>query len=196
MVANTVVGQPSMTRERSDSEDVEQEIERLRIDQAILAAMLLSVRTNNDASTLSIDQQQLNDSRETLFRKRQSQTAACLPRTAAILKPNFSHAYRSFAEGYQPNGSKAILDEAIAFASHIEKHHVLKGWKADAVRYDLLLCQWKRRKFFFNMQRLTYDIPGWLPDHNEHPRQKSLLFIAWRSGKLGKIHLLYRGPFL
>jgi hypothetical protein len=184
-----------MTRERSDSEDVEREIERLRIDQEALAAMLLNVRTNTDASTLSIDQQQLDDSRETLFRKRQSQTAACLPRTAAILKPHFFSEYRSFAGGYQPNGSKAILDEAIAFARYIQKRHVLERWKADAVRYDLMLCRWKRNKFFFTIQRLTYDIPGWSPDHNEQPRERSLLVIAWRFGKLGKNHLLYRVPF-
>ena len=184
-----------MTRERSDSEDIEREIERLRIDQETLAAMLLSVRTNTEAPTLSIDQQQLNDSRETLFRKRQSQTAACLPRSAAILKPNLFHDYRGFAEGYQPNGSKAILDEAIAFARHIQKRQVLERWKADAVRYDLMLCRWKRNKTFFNIQRLTYDIPGWSLDNSEQPYKKSLLVIVWRFGKLGKIHMLYRVPF-
>lgn len=184
-----------MTKERSDKEDVEREIEKLRIDQETLAAMLLNVRTNTDPSTISIDQQQLEDSRETLFRKRQSQTAACLPRSAAILKPNLFHDYRGFAEGYQPNGSKAILDEAIAFARHIQKRQVLERWKADAVRYDLMLCRWKRNKTFFNIQRLNYDIPGWSPDHNEQPRKRSLLVIAWRCGKLGKIHLLYQGPF-
>ncbi len=190
MVANTVVGQPSMTRERSDSEDVEREIERLRIDQETLAAMLLRVRTNNDASTLSIDQQQLDDSRETLFRKRQSQTAACLPRTTAILRQNFFIEYRSFAEGYQPKSSKAILDEAIAFASHIPKHHVLERWKAEAVRYDPLFCRWKRNKLFFTIDRLTYDLPGWSLAITEPPHKKSLLVIAWRCGKFGKIHLL------
>ncbi len=195
MVSSTVVGQPSMTRERSDSEDIEREIERLRIDQETLAAMLLSVRTNTEAPTLSIDQQQLNDSRETLFRKRQSQTAACLPRTAAILKRDFFHEYRSFADSYQPNGAKAILDEAIAFAGYIQKHHFLEGWKADAVRYDLSLCRWKRNKFFFTIKRLTYDIPGWSLDNSEQPYKKSLLVIVWRFGKLGKIHMLYRVPF-
>jgi hypothetical protein len=184
-----------MTNEGSDTEDVEREIERLRIDQEALAAMLLNVRTNTDASTLSIDQQQLDDSRETLFRKRQSQTAACLPRTAAILKQDFFSEYRSFAESYQPSGAKAIMDEAIAFATHIQKHHVLEGWKADAVRYDLLHCRWKRNNFFCTIRRLTFDIPGWLPDNTEQPRKRSLLVIAWRCGKLGKIHLFYRGPF-
>ncbi len=184
-----------MTREYSNSDDVEREIEKLRIDQEALAAMLLNVQANTDASTLSIDQQQLDDSRETLFRKRQSQTAACLPRTAAILKPNFVSEYRNFAEGYQPNGSKAILDEAIAFAGYIQKHHFLERWKADAVGYDLLLCRWKRHKFCFNIQRLIFDVPGWFPDHNEQPRKRSLLVIGWRCGKFGKIHLLYRGTF-
>lgn len=192
MVSNTVVGQPSMTRDRRDTEDVEREIEKLRIDQETLAAKLLNVQTNTntDAAALFIDQQQLDDSRETLFRKRQSQTASCLPRTTAILKQDFFSEYRSFAESYQPTGAKAILDEAIAFAVHIQKHHLLEGWKANAARYDLLLCRWKRNKFFFTIERLSFDIPGWSPESAERPRRKSLLIIAWRFGKLGKIHLL------
>jgi len=192
LASNTVVGQLSMTSDRRDTEDVEREIEKLRIDQETLAAKLLNVRTNTnaDATALFIDQQQLDDSRETLFRKRQSQTVACLPRTKAILKQDFFNVYRSFAESYQPNGAKAILDEAIAFALHIQKHHVLEGWKADAARYDLLLCRWKRNKFFFTIRRLSFDIPGWSSESAELPRMKSLLIIAWRFGKLGKIQLL------
>lgn len=179
-----------MTRDRCDTEDVEREIEKLRIDQETLAAKLLNVRTNTDAAALFIDQQQLDNSRETLFRKRQSQTAACLPRTTAILKRDFFSEYRIFAESYRPNGAKSILDEAIAFALHIQKYYLLGGWKSDAARYDLLLCRWKRNKFFLTIQRLSFDIPGWSPENAELPRMKSLVIIAWRFGKLGKIQLL------
>ena len=72
-----------------------------------------------------------------LKRKRLGEVRELLPRSAKALNKDFSKFFWQCAETYNPQGIKKHLDDAIAFATYIEKmNNIEPEWILDLVKYE------------------------------------------------------------
>jgi hypothetical protein len=139
------------------------------------------------ASSMGLSETDLVQSRETLFRKRCSQSRHLLPRTAELLKPNFVSVYRQFADDNHINGPNAIPREAIAFAlwlaPWIAGQHANPPWVAELARWETSGCYWSTSKIFVWLFKFEYDFQTSSTQSTDGPKKRRNFWVVARCYK-------------
>lgn len=102
--------------------------------QSVGAELGLSDEEINQLSQLSA--QQVNIFANSLKWKRLGEVRELLPRTARVLGKNFNDLFWRYAETHIPQGINKHREDAIAFASFIQKQDIEPAWVSDLVRYE------------------------------------------------------------
>ncbi len=119
--------------------------------------------------------------RETLIRKRLSQTKHLMPLTVESLGPRFRPLFRQYAERNHVNGRDAIVRDSLLFAQWLNRKEV-----ADTILQDeraqmvIQLATWesmpyacKSRSLCIRLVRLDWDFGGW-SDQTKLPPKKRI----------------------
>lgn len=137
------------------------EHESLRKLQAELARCLIGHDgSSGDCHLQHLAKVDLDRSRETLLRKRISQTRALLPKTAASLGTDFQKWFREFADKHHFNGLHAISQDTIAFAYWLSVKKTDRLWIGQLARWESIDCHWPLARTFIKFFRFE---PIFLP---------------------------------
>jgi hypothetical protein len=156
-----------------------QEDDSLRQMQIEIARALTESRTALiDCDALKLSASDLEQSRETLIRKRISQTRHLLPRTALAMGMNFNRLLREFASTNHFNGSNAIAMDAIAFARWLSETNTAMPWVRQLALWESMDCYWSTAKFYIRFFRFHYDFTS--PFEPGIPRERRSFWCCWR----------------
>lgn len=169
------------------------EDEALRILQAELARCLTQPSIPFAGRQVqSLHKPELDQSRETLVRKRMSQTRDLLPRTAALLDTSFYTSFREFAIGHHFNGPAAISKDAIAFSKWLSTNKMYSPWIGQLAQWESVDCHWPTGKTFIRFFRFEYDFATPV-QMAEPPKKRTSFWCCVRCfGWFRKIRLLGR----
>ena len=149
-----------------------QEDDSLRQIQAEIARVLTEPRTASiDGDSLMLSVSDLEQSRETLIRKRISQTRHLLPRTALAMGLNFNSIFREFASTHHFNGSNAIALDAIMFARWLSETKTGTPWVRQLALWESMDCYWSTAKFYLRFFRFQYDFASPFESGEPRPRR-------------------------
>lgn len=120
-------------------------------------------------------------SRETLIRKRISQTKHLMPLTAEALGPRFRQLFRQYAERNHINGRDAIVRDSLLFAQWLNRKELADMAAQDEyVQMAIQLATWesmpyacKSRSLCIRLVRLDWDFGGW-SDPTKLPQKKRI----------------------
>jgi hypothetical protein len=135
---------------------MEQENDSLRQIQVEIARVLTESRTAS-IDSLKLSASDLEQSRETLIRKRISQTRYLLPRTASAMGAKFSRSFREFSAMHHFNGSNAIAMDAIKFAAWLNKSKLVTPWMGQLALWESMDCHWSMAKIYVKFFRFQFD---------------------------------------
>lgn len=148
------------------------------IQVAIARALTESEMSPTDCGRMNLSATELEQSRETLIRKRISQTRHLLPRTASILAKDFSPLFREFAATRHFNGSNAMAMDAIAFAKWLEGKTIAVPWIGQLALWESMDCLWLVAKIYVKFYRHRYDFSR--PFQAGHPTKKNSFWCCLR----------------
>jgi hypothetical protein len=80
--------------------------------------------------------EQLQQARETLFRKRRAQTKSLLPRTAAMLEEQYTPLFRVYSTEQHYSGYRAPLLDAVGFSRWLAIHRKQPAWLQDVAAWE------------------------------------------------------------
>ncbi|MCY2983445.1 MAG: hypothetical protein NTY15_07370 [Planctomycetota bacterium] len=156
-----------------------QEDDSLRQIQVEIARVLTESRTAPiDCGSLTLSASDLEQSRETLIRKRISQTRQLLPRTALAMGLDFNSIFREFAATHHFNGSNAIAMDAIALARWLSETEIAMPWVGQLALWESMDCYWSTAKIYVKFFRLQYDFT--IPFESGMPRKRRSFWCCWR----------------
>jgi hypothetical protein len=134
------------------------ENDSLRQFQIEIARVLTQSKTTPvDNERMKLNTSELEQSRETLIRKRISQTRYLLPRTASAMGTPFNHLFREFAMKHHFNGSNAIAMDAIAFSTWLNRSKNASPWIRQLAMWESMDCHWSLGKIHIKFYRFQYD---------------------------------------
>ena len=110
-----------------------------------------------DSHVTGLSKLDLDLSRETLIRKRLSQTRNLLPRTAAWMGPQFAEQFREFAETHHFNGEYAISKEAVFFSNWLVTRKLAYPWIGQLAQWESMECHWSLGRISVRILRSEYD---------------------------------------
>lgn len=123
-----------------------------------------SSQNSSQAAEFGIDDIDIARSRETLIRKRLSQTRHCLPRTARALEIDYERLFRIYAGSHHTNGPDAIKFDALSFAEWLGRsaiaHNVSKPITELAQWESIPYCD-LHRKFLLRVFRFQWQVHTW-----------------------------------
>ncbi len=156
-----------------------QEDDSLRQVQVEIARVLTESRTAPiGCDSLKLSASDLEQSRETLVRKRISQTRHLLPRTALAMGLKFNIVFRDFASTHHFNGSNAIAMDAIAFARWLSETKIAMPWVRQLALWESMDCYWAIAKIHVKFFRFQYDFTS--PFESGEPRKRRSCWYCWR----------------
>lgn len=128
--------------------------------------------------------EELQQSRETLVRKRLLQIASLLPKTQASLHSDYQPWCRAFIDGHHFQGVHAPQLDAIHFARWLRKEKPLQRWQREVAYWEALRIEWGLYACLFRIKKFHYDfalstVEGIVPS------LQSSLWIAIRLGRWG-----------
>jgi hypothetical protein len=137
-------------------------------------------------------------SRETLIRKRISQTRHLMPLTAETLGPRFGPWFRQYAERNHVNGRNAIVRDALLFAEWLNRRNVADTAAQDeCVQMAIQLATWeamryacKSRSLCIEFVRLDWDFGSW-SDRTKLPKKRRTWWCVLRVLGFRKMVRLY-----
>jgi hypothetical protein len=166
--------------------------QQLAKQQAAIARAI----TNSDPSIANevsrgfgLDPVQLQESHETLIRKRIAQTSALLPLTARIMGELFRSEFRAFANRNHFDGPKAIEWDAIMFVRERLKRGDLNQMLSDALRWELAVHEWRLKRFYWKRMSLKYDCIRWQAAHHSLPMEAAIQVSLWKFAGFGRIRI-------
>ena len=126
-------------------------------------------------------------SRETLIRKRISQTRHLMPLTAETLGPRFGPLFRQSAERNHVNGKNAIVRDALLFAEWLKRREVADSAAQDeCVQMAIQLATWetmgfacKSRSLCIRFARFDWDFGSW-SDRTKLPKKRCTWWCVLR----------------
>jgi len=121
---------------------------------------------------------ELEQSRETLLRKRISQTRHLFPRTASAMGTRFDQSFREFAAKHHFNGSNAIAMDAIAFSKWLGKTKITLPWMGQLALWESMDCHWPLAKNYVKFFRFQYDFT--CPFEAGEPRRRRSYWCCLR----------------
>ncbi len=128
---------------------------------------------------------ELKFGRETLFRKRLSQTRSLLPYTTSHLDARYPVLFRRYHELYHHQGHRAPIWDAIDFSKWLMGSEEIEPWIIDLARWESLPKYWIVSPYCFRMIRLRYDVgmPKLRSPENWQPVRRTNIWIAirWQS---------------
>jgi hypothetical protein len=141
-------------------------------------------------STLPVNSPRDEDlarSRETLIRKRISQTKHLMPLTAETLGPRFGQSFRQYAERNHVNGRNAIVRDALLFAEWLNRREVADSAAQDeSVQMAFQLASWeatrhacKSRSLCIRFARFDWDFGSW-SDRTKLPKKRRTCWCVLR----------------
>ena len=140
-------------------QESEQELQKLQVELARFLTSSGPVSNSEQLYGISLKEIELN--RDTLYRKRLSQTKFWMPKTAAVLGIAFEVNFREFAISHHFNGHKAIALEAIGFAEWLAARTEYlpedRPWIGELACWETLDCRWHQGAFFIRLFRFHYD---------------------------------------
>ena len=155
------------------------EDDSLRQMQIEIARVLTESRTAPiDCDSLKISDGDLEQSRETLVRKRISQTRNLLPQTALAMGLNFNRMFREFASTHHFNGGNAIAMDAIEFARWLSKTKIAIPWVRQLALWESMDCYWSTARIYVRFFRFHYDFTS--PFESGEPRKQRSCWCCWR----------------
>jgi hypothetical protein len=163
--------------------------------QRAMASQLVAKGGNEEFLKGEVNEGDLERFRETLIRKRISQTRGCLPLSTKRLGEQYVTMFRKFAENYQPYGDKAILQEAYDFARYLiqqlgNEHNPsieIRGI-VGLLEYESLMVRWQLNRCFFVRCNLDIRIMSWIQrDLDGDPEFGKTKVTAWRLGRWGHV---------
>jgi len=137
-----------MTTENRELGKLQAELARCLTGQAI---------SSDDSQVQKLSKTELDQSRETLIRKRISQTRFLLPRTATWMGPQFGEQFREFADTRHFNGLNAISKEAVAFSDWLVTRKQDNPWLGRLAQWESMDCHWQLGKSSIRFFRFDYD---------------------------------------
>jgi hypothetical protein len=142
----------------------------------------------------SIPRRQVEQFADSLRRKRRDQVRRVVPMAARALGPRFPGVFERYATESTPRGSKADLDDAVAFVEALRRwaDEVEPPWAVDLARYELAWRQAARasrvpivRMFRFPVAKLARGQESVVP--------RTTFALWWRPMRLGRIRHLVIG---
>ena len=156
-----------------------QEDDSLRQIQVEIVRVLTESRTAPiDCDSRKLSASDLEQSRETLIRKRISQTRQLLPRTALATGPDFNRMFREFASTHHFNGSNAIVMDAIAFARWLREAKIAMPWVRQLALWESMDCYWPTARIYVKFFRFQYDFMS--PFESGEPRTRRSFWCCLR----------------
>lgn len=155
-------------------------------------ALAVALTSNNGLSgqhpgqdlLVGFDPAELQQSRETLVRKRLSQIASSMPKTQALLQVNYEPWCRAYIDQSHFQGFQAPQLDAIHFARWLKATGHIAGWRLEVAVWEAIRVEWGISKFLFRIKIFRYDVLRTLTDGIEPPARRSL-WIAVRLGRWG-----------
>ena len=177
-----------MTATSEDLSKLQVELARCLTGQGIFS---------DDCQVQKLRKEDLDQSRETLIRKRISQTRFLLPRTANLMGPEFVVQFREFAETHHFNGLNAISREAVTFSKWLATRQLHRSWIGQLAQWESMDCQWPLGKISIRFLRFDYDFSMTL-SLTEAPNKRRQawccirIFSRYRKIRIWPIPMAYR----
>jgi len=142
---------------------------------------------NSTVPVNSPSEEDLARSRETLIRKRISQTRHLMPLTAETLGPRFGPFFRQYAERNHVNGRNAIVRDALWFSEWLNRREVADTAAQDeSVQMAIQLSTWetmrfacKSRSLCIRLARFDWDFGSW-SDRTKLPKKSCVWWCVLR----------------
>ena len=166
----------------------------LEEQQRALAARLTAGAREKDTKLSQdllqeFDALELQQSRETLVRKRLGQIANLMPKTRRDLGSEYERLCRTFIDEHHFQGLHAIQLDAIHFARWLKTQATVEPKTLDISSFEALRIQWMISSFFIAIRRFKYHLGSdQLQDGEAHKVSRSM-WIAIRIGQRG----IFRG---
>ncbi len=164
----------------------------------------LGLSADDIQQVAQISGQQVRRFASSLHSKRLGEIYKLLPLTYKALGKQFTALFCQYADSYVPSGVKRHSEDAIAFATYIERRVVVeKGiapiWVADVVRYEkarLLMGDVKRRMLLMRSHYALNQLIQSLERGDEEPSllSKSTYMLWYRLSSKGNARLLVFTP--
>lgn len=164
-----------------------------QIQQALAARLTQPNQANSSdmqEALVGFDAQELDDSQETLRRKRLSQIGSMLPSTKTGLGDAYEALARSFIVAHHFHGMHAIRLDAIAFASWLKSQPNVANFVKELATWEALRVEWISHRYFFRIKKFKYRVDEYGPMVTEPglaPRRGGSIWFAWRCGRWGTI---------
>lgn len=157
--------------------------------QRALAARLTSSDASLDkertpALLADFDADELDQSRETLIRKRLGQIATLMPRTRRALGVDYDRLCRLFIDQHHFQGIQALQLDAIHFARWLNVQKEIEPWKLDTAAWEGLRLQWMMCSGFVRIRRFRH-LADDAADNGQPSLPQRSTWIAIRLGNWG-----------
>lgn len=133
---------------------------------------------------VGFDPVELQQSRETLVRKRLSQIASLMPKTQASLQVDYEPWCRAYIDQSHFQGFQAPQLDAIHFVRWLKATRHIAGWRLEVAVWEAMRVEWGISKFLFRIKIFRYDVLRSIADGIEPPARRSV-WIAVRLGRWG-----------
>lgn len=139
---------------------------------------------------VEFDEAELQQSRETLVRKRLSQIASLLPRTRQALNADYMSLCRAFIDEHHFQGFHAPQLDAIHFAQWLKVQPSVALWQVELANWEALRVEWFISSYWFRIKLFHFDLNNEWIEGVEPPRAGSL-WMAFRFAGHGIIAKLW-----
>ncbi len=162
--------------------------------QQALAARLTQPRQASSPDVQDVlagfDAHELDDSQETLRRKRLSQLGSMLPSTKMGLGDAYEALARSFMVAHHFHGMQAIRLEAITFARWLKSQPHVADFVKELAAWEALRVEWISHRYFFRIKKFKYRVDEYgsmVTEPEIASNQGGSIWLAWRCGRWGTI---------
>jgi hypothetical protein len=129
-----------------------------------------------------ISEEDLCRSRQTLWRKRLSQTRSLLPRTTTALAQYHEPLFRTYVTKHHFSGWRAPLLDAIAYSQFLEDRRELPVWVQELARWEAFPYRWRLSRNFIRGMSLRYAVyqPAIHITLESEPANRRTLWLGFR----------------
>jgi hypothetical protein len=180
---------------------MDSELQKLLEQQRYVATQLTQSRESlsnidspRDAHTYAVSNIDLERSRETLIRKRISQTRSQLPQTAKSLGQDFVATFREYAQQNHVNGPNAIARDALSFADWLSKNSSVARWMSQLAKWESLPLVPLCKPIGIKIVRVNYDFRRPIHPNTEPPRRR-MLWCSVRCFRWTRVYAIRVAPF-